>query len=196
MGNDREDSRPRTAVPSERKRNWSPRRRQVVAGAATTLLGVVAGCGNLPGDGTPTGQEYDQLQRTAVYRDDSVDLSLPDDVPTVTAPTNADLIVLPGAPEADTEQAVEWLTDERVLALIGADSESTWLAWVQSDTFSDTFDTEGYGDAEPDPDLLVGATVGLDLARYNRTWQDAPRDRDILRALDEILVDLGGRTPQ
>lgn len=62
----------------------------------------------------------------------------------------------------DAEQAVEWLADESALTLLGDEAESTWLAWVQSDACADTFDAQGFGDAEPDPDLLVAAAIGLD----------------------------------
>lgn len=96
----------------------------------------------------------------------------------------------------DAEQAVEWLADESALTLLGDEAESTWLAWVQSDACADTFDAQGFGDAEPDPDLLVAAAIGLDTPRYSRTWSDGPRDRDVLRALDETRVDIENRTPQ
>lgn len=153
-------------------------------------MGALGGCAALRGDDAPDDLEFERLQRTPVYRDDGVDLSLPEEVPTVSATNNADLILLSGEPDVDAERAVEWLADNRVLALLGDAAESTWLAWVESDAYTDTFNTEGAADSEPDPDLLVAAAFELDVTRYGHTWSDGPRDRDVLRALDEILVDI------
>ncbi|NHN47965.1 hypothetical protein G9464_10195 [Halostella sp. JP-L12] len=183
MRGNRNERRPRTAGS----------RRDVLAAAGATLAGTVAGCAALPDGESADDLEFDRLQRTAVYLDGGVDLSVPDDVSTASAPNNADLVVLPGDPDTDAEQAVDWLADERVLALFGAGAEGTWTEWVRSDAYAETFDDGGYGDAEPDPDLLVGAAVGLDVARYDQSWSDGPRDRDVLRALDETLIDIEER---
>lgn len=171
-------------------------RRRALLGISGALIGATAGCTSLPGQGPPEDQSYDRLQQTAVYLEDGVELSLPEEIQTVDASTNADLIILPGDPETDAEQAVEWLADERVLALLGEASESTWLTWTQSETFTNAFENEGYADSEPDPHLLVAATIGLQVRTYRRTWGNGPRDRDILRALDETLVDIATETPR
>lgn len=168
----------------------SPTRRELIAGAGISTVAALGGCAALPGDDSTTDLEFERLQRTPVYRADGVELSLPEEVPTVSATNNADLLLLPDEPNVDAEQAVEWLADERVLALLGDAAEGTWLAWVQSDAYTDTFDTEGAADSEPDPDLLAAAAVDLDVTRYGHTWADGPRDRDLLRALDEVLVDV------
>lgn len=182
------------------RRNRHLSRRQTLAGTGATLIGAIAGCASLPVDGfedEPTeSREYERLQRTAVYVDDDVDLSIPDAVPTVSAPNNADLIVLPGATGVSAEQAVDWLADERVLALLGDESESTWLAWARSDVYADAFRGAGVSDSEPDPDLLVAAAVDVTVTTHRYTWAEGPRDRDVLRKLDEALADIQARTPQ
>ncbi|MFB6296475.1 MAG: hypothetical protein ABEH66_06525 [Halobacteriales archaeon] len=148
---------------------------------------------SLPGQGIPD-RSYDRLQRTAVYLEDSVELSLPDEVETVSARSNADLLVLPGDTEVDAEQAVGWLADERVLALVGDASESTWLTWARSDVYADAFENEGYADGDPGPQLLMAATIGPQVRTYRRTWADGPPNRDLLRGLDETLVDIEAET--
>lgn len=170
------------------------RRRALLAGGAALAVGL-AGCTVLTDDRTPADQSFERLHLTAVYVHEDVDLAVPDDVPTVRAMTNADLLVLPGDSDADAEQVVEWLADERVLALLGDAAEGTWLAWARSEAFDEHFERRGSSDAEPDPDLLVAAAVGLDVPTYRHSWSDGPRDRDVLRALDEILIDLEQRTP-
>jgi hypothetical protein len=85
----------------------------------------VAGCSELIGR-SPSGTStpgYDRLGQTPTYVSDDVGLRLPDDVPRVKAPSNADLVVLHGNLAVDVEQAVTWLADERVIALLGTPSE-------------------------------------------------------------------------
>lgn len=170
-------------------------RRRLVRNAGVALSVAAAGCGTLPGDGTPDEQSYDRLQQTAVYVADDVSLSLPEEIPTVTATNNADLLVLPGDTDIEAQQAVDWLADERILALLGGSAEDTWLSWARSDAYDDTFQDEGVSDSEPDPQLLVAAAVGLHVTTYRHSWGDGPRDRDVLRKLDEDLTDLDTRTP-
>jgi hypothetical protein len=175
--------------------NDSLHRRRFLAAAGATLTAAVAGCSTLPGDDTPEELQFEELHQTPTYVADGADLSLPEEVPTVEATANADLLVLPGDPAVDAEQAVEWLADGRAVSLLGDDAESTWLAWAQSEAFTDTFENEGYADSEPDPDLLVGAAIGNVVTRFGKTWADGPRNRDLLRALDETLVEIEARTP-
>jgi len=78
---------------------------------------------------------------------------------------------------------------------LGDDAEPTWLDWEASDAFDDAFDNRGAADSDPDPDLLVGVTFESRTATYRRSWADGPRDRDLVRALDEILVEIAERTP-
>lgn len=171
-----------------------PTRRETL-GSAAALAAALAGCAAPFVDDAPEDQSYDRLHRTAVYLDPDVDLSVPDDVPTVAATNNADLLVLPGDTASGPDQAVDWLADDLVLALLGEGAEPRWLDWSGSDAFEATFDTRGAADAEPDPTLVVAAAIGLDVTTYRHSWADGPRDRDVLRALDEALVDVAARTP-
>lgn len=169
------------------------RRRSIVGAAA--LAGTLAGCSALPGDDAPENQSYDRLQRTAVYVSPNVDLSVPADVPTVEGTNNADLLVLPGDTAYGPDQAVDWLAADRVLALLGDGAERRWLDWARSDAFEQAFGNRGFSDAEPDPTLVVGAAVGTLVHTYRHSWGDPPRDRDVLRALDEDLVSVASETP-
>lgn len=190
---DANDGAPSGGGPDARPRAT---RRRLLAGAGAGLVGGLAGCVGLTDDGSPDDLRFQRLQTTAVYVDDGVALSMPDEIETVRATNNADLLVLPGDAGVEAEQAVDWLADDRVLALLGDDAEATWLAWARSDAFRDAFENEGLADGDPDPQLLVAATVDLHVPTYRRTWADGPRDRDVLRALDETLVDLAERTPR
>lgn len=179
---------------SDSSRATSTRRRTVL-GAGSGLVGLLAGCTSLTRDAESSDPSYDELQRTAVYVDDGVDLTMPDEVPTVRATENADLLVLPGDPAIGAAQAVDWLAADRVLALLGMDAEATWLEWAQSEPFAETFDPGGYADGEPDPLLLVATRIGLNVPTYRHSWGDRPQDRDLLRALDEDLAAIASRTP-
>lgn len=171
-------------------------RRRFVAAAATTLTAAVAGCSTLPGTGDTTEElTFDELHQTPTYVADGVDLTLPDEVPTVSEPGDADLLLLPGDTDVDPEQAAEWLTEDRKIGLLGEAAEPTWIDWEESDAFEETFDNQGIGDSEPDPQLLVGVTFDNRTSTYGRTWADGPRERDLIRALDEIMVDIAERTP-
>lgn len=172
-----------------------PSRRHVISGIGVALAGAVAGCTAFGNEESPGDQSYMQLQQTAVYLADGVDLSVPGEVETVDAPTNADLLVLPGETAVEADQAVTWLADERVIALLGGAAESTWLTWAQSDAYRETFDEQGVSDSEPDPSLLVAGAVDLQVPTYRHSWSGDARDRDILRALDEDLTDIESRTP-
>ncbi len=191
----RDDDRFRAAGQPETDAGPRPTRRGVLAGAGAALGSAMAGCAALPGGGSTDDRAYERLHLTAVYVDDGVDLSVPDELQTVRATTNADLLVLPADTGTDAGQAVEWLADDRVVALLGDGAEATWLDWARSDAYGDAFGEGGTADAEPDPYLLVAGAVGLDVSTYRHSWSDGPRDRDVLRALDEVLVDLESKTP-
>lgn len=169
--------------------------RRTLLGVGSGLLGLLAGCATLPGGRQPEEQSFSRFHLTAVYIAESVDLSLPEEVSTVGTADNADLVVLPDVPSVDAQQAVDWLAQGRVLALIGLDAEATWLGWAQSDPFKDAFAQGGYADGEPDPYLLVAAEIGPNVPTYRHSWGDTPRDRDLLRSLDRDLVDIEERTP-
>ena len=87
------------------------------------------------------------------------------------------------------------MTGDRAIALLGKDAEPTWLDWEASDAFHEAFENRGAADSSPDPDLLVGVTFENRTSTYGRTWADGPRERDLVRALDEIVVDIEARTP-
>lgn len=173
-------------------------RRRLLAATAATLTAAVAGCSSLPGmaEDTPADLTFDKLHETPTYVAEDADLSMPEEVPLVEAATDADLLLLPGDTGVDPQQAADWLADDRAIALLGDAAEPTWIDWERSDAFDETFENDGYGDASPDPDLLVGAAVEMRTTTYNRTWSDGPRERDLLRALDEILVDMAEHTPR
>lgn len=183
---------------NDRSAGVEPRltRRQTLSGTGAALVGALAGCGTFRDDGPPDDQEYERLQVTALYIEDGVDLSVPDEVQTVTASHNADLILLTDDTSIDADQAVDWLAEDRVLGILGDGAEATWLTWARSDTFRETFRGDGAGDSEPDPYLVVATAIGLDATTYRHSWSGRPRDRDLLRALDEVLVDIESRTPQ
>ncbi|RDZ63860.1 hypothetical protein C5B90_12135 [Haloferax sp. Atlit-12N] len=171
-------------------------RRNALRACGIAALSSLAGCSALPPDDSNAEQpSYERLDVTPVYIADGVDLSTPADIETVSAPHNADLLVLPDETDTDATQAVEWLIDDRVLALLGEKAETTWLSWVRSDAFNDVFDTQGYSESEPAPSLVVGAKVGLRTTTSRYSWGDKPANRDVLRALDESLVAIENRTP-
>lgn len=171
-------------------------RRSALHTSSIALFGLFAGCSALSTESTDSeGLSLERLDTTAVYVDDEVALSMPAEIETVTEPHNADLLVLSGDTNIDGEQAVEWFTDDRIIALLGDSSEATWLSWARSDAFRDAFKNGGSGDSEPDPSLVVGARVGLYVTTHRRSWSGTPRDRDILRALDEVLVAIEKETP-
>ncbi|WP_058828748.1 hypothetical protein [Haloferax sp. Q22] len=171
-------------------------RRNALRACGIAALSSLAGCSALQTDDQDTAQPtYERLDVTPVYVAEEVDLSMPAAIETVSAPHNADLLVLPDETDTDATQAVEWLVDDRVIALLGQNAEGTWLSWVQSDAFRDVFDTQGYSESDPAPSLVVGAKVGLNTTTSRYSWGDAPSTRDVLEALDESLVAIEKWTP-
>lgn len=168
-------------------------RRRALGGAAA-IAGALAGCSALSGDDAPADPSYDRLARTATYVSPEVTLDVPDELPTVENTHNADLLVVPGDTAHGPGQAADWLAADRVVALLGDGAERRWLDWARSDTF-DAFGNGGSADAEPDPTLVVAALVGTIVHTYRHSWGDPPRDRDVLRALDEDLGDVAEVTP-
>lgn len=171
-------------------------RRRVLAAAGAALTVGLAGCWGAEPEEPEDHGGYEHLRRRTVHVDGSVDLSVPDDVPTAGAREDADLLVLPGDTDVGVDRAVEWLADDRVVALLGEDAEATWLAWEDGDAYRDAFGGEGAADAEPDPDLLVAAAVGDRVTTYRYTWGNEPDDHDVLGKLDGALADLEDRTPR
>lgn len=171
-------------------------RRSVLGAGGIALLTPFAGCSALSTKSSNADDlTFERLDTTAVYAADAVELSMPEEIGTVSATHNADLILLPSDTDVGADQAVEWFADERVIALLGDSAEATWLAWARSDAFREAFKNDGYADSEPDPSLVVGAKVGLYVTTHRRSWSGSPRDRDILRALDDVLVAIETETP-
>jgi hypothetical protein len=171
-------------------------RRRFIAASAATITTAVAGCSSLPDPGNTSEQLlFDELHQTPTYVADGVEIDLHEEIPTVSTTDNADLLLLPGDTDVEAQRAADWLAADRAIALLGDDAEATWLDWEASDAFDDTFENQGVADSDPDPDLLVGVTFETRTATYRRSWADGPRDRDIVRALDEILADIVERTP-
>ena len=170
-------------------------RRRLLAGAGAALLGAAAGCSSLGGASEPEKPDIDRLTELAVYRVDGVELTFPEGVSIVEAPEDAFVVVLPGETDVGPERAASWFTAGRVVTLIGDGAEPTYLDWLGSDTFGETFDNQGVGDASPDPQLLAANAVDRFLYRYGRTWEGGPSDTDLLEGLDEILIEMESKTP-
>jgi hypothetical protein len=170
-----------------------PTRRRLLAGAGAALLGATAGCANVTGGwvaGDDEDRELQRLDETTTYRADGVDLALPDGVPTVGTASEAELLLLPGDTGVGTERAVDWLAGGKRLALVGIESEPTWLEWARSEPFTRQFDNEGYGDGSPDPQLVAAHAVDNFVYRYNHTWKSGPDERQLVWGLDEALVEM------
>lgn len=173
----------------------STSRRQFLRAASPLTFIGLSGC-SFPSGNTPSNAdtpEYEHLRNTATYVGEDVSLRLPDDVQRVDAPTNADLIVVHANTDVSVETVVSWLADDRAIALLGDRAEGTWLEWAQSEEFENAFDTAGVSDANPDPQLLIGATVELRVTTYRKTWSEQPSNEDIIAALSETMRDIENR---
>jgi hypothetical protein len=167
-------------------------RRQFLRTTATLPFVALAGCSSLPERTAPTTDTptYEQLRNTAVYVGDDVGVRFPESVPTVSTPNNADLLVIHGNASVSAETAVSWLTDDRAVALLGERAQETWTDWARTEEFQNAFDTRGLSEANPAPQLLVGATVELRVTTYRKTWEDQPDNDEIVAALDETMGDI------
>lgn len=177
----------------------SPTRRCLLVGAGAALLGATAGCANVTGRwvGSEDGEDRElrRLDETTTYRADGVNLTLPETAPVAGTVAEAELVLLSGDTDAEAERVVDWLAGGKRLALVGTESEPTWIEWARSDTFTDAFDNEGYGDGSPDPQLLAAHAIEGFVHRYNHTWANGPDEQQLVWALDEILVEMDRRTP-
>jgi hypothetical protein len=191
---DRGEQRAPGREPSQERTRSHSSRRRMLATAAAGVLASVAGC-SLPGDAESTAApSRETLEDAKLYVDEAVDLALVSTVTTVASPADADLVVLPDDTDVEAATVVEWLQADRAVALLGRDAEPTWIKWRQSDAFADAYGRQAVGDAEPDPDLVVGAERGDIVASYSHTWSDDYDDRDVLDALDEILASIQSTT--
>ena len=115
-------------------------RRNALRACGIAALSSLAGCSALSRDGSDTETpSYERLDVTPVYVADGTDLTTPTEIETVDATNNADLLVLPDDTDTDAKQAVEWLIEDRVIALLGERAEVPWLSWTRSDAFTDVF---------------------------------------------------------
>lgn len=170
------------------------RRRLLTSAGSLSVVGL-AGCASLLHSDPHEDQsrDYDELRGTPIYVADDVGLRLPDTADRVDGPENAELLALHGNLAATPAQVVTWLTADRVLALLGDRAEASWLEVVGSDAYREAFQSEGYGDSEPDPHLLVGAAIGDYTTTYRKTWGDQPTNDEIMTELDETLADIEDR---
>ena len=164
-------------------------RRRAMATLGAAIVGALAGCVGFIENGE-SSEEYERLQERPVYFAANVDLSVPDEVWTVDAPTDADLVVLPDTPDTEVSQGVEWIKQGRAIALLGDDAQNTWLSWIQSDVYVETFGREDFGVGEPEPNVLVAWDAGSVVTTSRSTIDSGLTDRTVLSTLDEALGDI------
>jgi hypothetical protein len=166
-------------------------RRRLLQGLGALSVASLAGCSVLSENSTPTPTpEYEALEETPTYRGDDVGLSLPEAVPRADSTAEAALIVVHGNPSVEADQAVSWLDDGRVVALLGDAAAETWRGWTSSDAYAEAFDDRGRAESDPAPHLLV-AGAGEDTVRTNRfSWADLPSNAELLQSLDEAVADI------
>lgn len=163
-------------------------RRTFLAGTGTTLLAGLPGCTN-PSRPTETqSPDFVLLDVTATYIHDDLDLDADDELPLVSTPTNADLIILPANTDTATERAIEWLTTPRSIALLGDTAQDTWLTWSTSEEYRDTFGGAGSATANPAPQLIVAIPDNLDVHTYRYSWAQKPTDTQVLEAIEEAMI--------
>lgn len=170
------------------------RRRFLQTSSSLSIFGL-AGCGGLSNsDSSPTqSREYDRLEETTIYVADDVGLRLPEDTTQEDEPENAELVVLHGNLAVTAEQVVTWLTEDRVIALLGDQAQQSWLDVIQSDAYREAFDSEGYAVGEPAPHLLVGVAVEDRTTTYRKSWGNQPANDDLLAALDVTMAEIQTR---
>lgn len=168
----------------------STSRRRVLQTSCTLSIFGLAGCAHLSSN-DPSGnqsREYNHLTATTIYVADDVGLSLPEEAPTANEPDNAELIVRHGDLAVSAEQVVTWLTEDRVIALLGDRAQESWLGVVQSEPYRDVFESKGYAVGKPAPRLLVGVAVEDRTTTYRKSWGNQPANDDLLAALDETIA--------
>lgn len=167
-------------------------RRRLIQTSSTLAIFGLAGCSSLLNSESSTNQprEYTWLEEATIYVADDVGLRLPEDATQVDAPKNAELIILHGNLAVSAEQVVTWLTEDRVIALLGDRAQQSWLDVVQSDPYREAFDSDGYSLAEPAPHLLVGIAIDDRTTTYRKSWGNQPANDDILAALDETMSEI------
>lgn len=166
-------------------------RRYVLTALGTALTGTLAGCSEL------SSEEYENLQEHPVYIDLNVELSIPDTMQIVDAPKDANLIVIPDTHDIAAPQAVEWLKQKRVIALLGGEAWSTWLSWVETDAYEETFEhPDMVGERLPDSRLVITWPTPAAALTAQYRLESEPSDSDILTALDNTIEDIRPRTTE
>lgn len=173
----------------------STSRRRFLQTSSTLSVFALAGCASLSNSDPSADQsrEYDNLTETSIYVADDVGLRLPEDATRVAEPEDAEIVVLHGNLAVPAEQVVTWLTEDRVIALLGDRAQQSWLDVVQSDSYREAFASEDYAVGEPAPHLLVGVAVEDRTTTYRKSWGNQPANDDLLVALDETVADIRAR---
>jgi hypothetical protein len=172
-------------------------RRSLLQTTAILPIVTLAGCSAFS-ESTPAPTQtpqYEQLSTTPLYRSDDIGLRVPDQIPTAEAPSNADLIVLHGAPAATVDQLVTWLTDQRAVALLGDSAQSTWKEWTRSETYRTAFETAGWSESNPEPHLIVATAAETDVTTNRYSWDGLPSNDEILAALADAMAERTTPTP-
>lgn len=166
-------------------------RRRLLQGLSALSVASIAGCSVLSDASTPTpAPEYDTLEGTSTYRSDDVGLSLPEAVPRAASPTGAELIVLHGNPSVEADQAITWLADGRVVALLGDAATETWRGWTNSDAYAEAFDDRGRAESDPEPHLLVAGANETTVRTNRYSWGNLPSNTELVESLDEAVADI------
>jgi hypothetical protein len=179
----------------------------VLSGLAVAAAGGLAGCGGvLAEDDTPT-PEPDHLRERQLFVADALELSVPDPIDTVDTPDEVDVVVLPATTDRTAETAVGWIEGGMRIVLVGSHSQSTWLAWQDSEAYAAAYpdhrgraescssSSSGSGggggsdesDCEP-PELLVGwEPAEGPPTTYRKTWggTDDPSDEQIVAGIED-----------
>lgn len=166
-------------------------RRRFLHGLSAFSVASIAGCSVLSDDSTPTpAPEYDTLEETPTYRSDDVGLSLPEAVPRADSPSDAALIVLHGNPSIEADQAITWLADGQMVALLGDAAAETWRGWRGSEAYAEAFDDRGRGESDLEPHLLVAGANETTVRTNRHSWADLPSNTELVESLDEAVADI------
>lgn len=170
-------------------------RRRVLVTSNLVWLSGLTGCSGITNSDPSTNHahEYPELNETEIYVAEDVGLRLPKDTTQVDEPGNAELIILHGNLAVAPAQVVTWLTQDRVIALLGDRAQQSWLDVVQSDPYRAAFESEGYGVGEPAPHLLIAVAIENRTTSYRKSWGNQPGNDDLLATLDETMADISSR---
>ena len=166
-------------------------RRKTLALLSSLSAGGLAGCirpGNLLSDDDEL--EYSYLRERPVYVSEAIELQLPENVPNVTAPDAADLVVLSSDTEKGAEQIVGWLADWRGVAVFGPPEEvkRTWSAWMETDAYGELAGSMRTESSYSEPAILQARWYdGSIVADYTRAWDDEPDNDATIEGVDSTF---------